>query len=157
MCHSQSVRVPCCAQATPHLAHRTPSPTPLPFPSPSDRHRHLRPLSLLSYPPLQLTTKRHSSSQPNFCLLPITTTYTQLLPLCNSLSNLVRRPPTASGPVLSVADNLSSLTTPDHTTQPQQLTRHRDHHRHSHPNRHHALQQHLQRLLHLFPRSFCRA
>ena len=51
----------------------------------------------------------------HLCLFLTTTTYTQLLPLCNSLASLVHRPPTASAPVLSVADNLSSLITSDHT------------------------------------------
>ena len=159
MCHSQSVRVPCCAQATPHLASRSSHPiadaAPLPFtirptPTPSTLIITQLPLSATHYKtPLFLATQ--------LCLFLITTTYTQLLPLCNSLASLVHRPPTASALVLSVADDLSSLITPDHDTYPQQLPHHRDHYRHSHSDRRHAFQQHLQRLLHLFPRSFCRA
>lgn len=95
----------------PHRRRRSPTApfTIRPTPTPSTLIITQLPFSCTNY-----KTPLFLASQLLFLII-ITLAYTQLLPLCNSLSNLVHHQPTASGLVLSTADHLS-LIIQDHTS-----------------------------------------
>jgi hypothetical protein len=145
----------CSAQATPHRSlARIADAAPFTIrPTPS-----LARPSTLIITQLPSTTKRHSSEQSDS---PSSSSSPPTLNCCHSA--IASPTLNTASPPLPDLSNYDRQPFIDHTRShsapynAQQLSYHRDHHRQTYSNRRHAFQQHLQRLLHLFPRTFRRA